>query len=80
VKQASLPILPAQKYYLKIYSSTRHKMPLPLTKNALRFIDLFCGIGWFRIAAQIACHERNLEPLCVFSSDIDPDAQTTYIF
>ena len=36
------------------------------------FIDLFCGIGGFRIALQ------NLGGKCVFSSDIDPKAQETY--
>ena len=44
----------------------------------LRFIDLFCGIGGFRVAADRACAARGIEAECVFSSDIDPDAQTTY--
>ena len=44
----------------------------------LRFIDLFCGIGGFRIAAQQACRESQVEAHCLFSSDIDPDAQTVY--
>ncbi|HIK08196.1 MAG TPA: DNA (cytosine-5-)-methyltransferase [Trichormus sp. M33_DOE_039] len=47
-------------------------------KAALKFLDLFCGIGGFRIAAEMVCQERNLEPVCVFSSDIDPDAQKAY--
>ncbi|MEA5566171.1 DNA (cytosine-5-)-methyltransferase [Anabaena sp. UHCC 0399] len=47
-------------------------------KTALKFLDLFCGIGGFRIAAEIVCQERNFEPVCVFSSDIDPDAQKAY--
>ncbi|MCP5173537.1 MAG: DNA (cytosine-5-)-methyltransferase [Moraxellaceae bacterium] len=46
--------------------------------KTLRFIDLFCGIGGFRIAADIACRERQLSAHCVFSSDIDPDAQHAY--
>jgi DNA (cytosine-5)-methyltransferase 1 len=46
--------------------------------NELKFIDLFCGIGGFRIAAQAICEEHGLTPRCVFSSDIDPDAQTAY--
>ena len=45
---------------------------------SLKFIDLFCGIGGFRVAANTICEELNLEPDCVFSSDIDPDAQRTY--
>ncbi|APB33844.1 modification methylase NgoBI [Gloeomargarita lithophora Alchichica-D10] len=46
--------------------------------RTLKFCDLFCGIGGFRLAAQIAGKLFNLEPLCVFSSDIDPDAQKIY--
>ena len=37
-----------------------------------KFIDLFCGIGGFRLALE----ERGLE--CVFSSDIDEDARKAY--
>ena len=44
----------------------------------LRFIDLFCGIGGFRLAMDEACRENNLIPDCVFSSDIDPSCQVTY--
>lgn len=45
---------------------------MDLNKKKLKFIDLFCGIGGFRFAA-----ERNgLE--CVFSCDIDPFARKTY--
>lgn len=53
-------------------------MPIVENKKSLKFIDLFCGIGGFRIAAEMACSERNIKPICVFSSDIDPDAQRTY--
>ena len=38
----------------------------------LKFIDLFCGIGGFRVALE----KKGLE--CVFSSDIDPNAQKAY--
>jgi len=38
----------------------------------LRFIDLFCGIGGFRVAAE------SFSLKCVFSSDIDVDACRTY--
>jgi DNA (cytosine-5)-methyltransferase 1 len=42
------------------------------TRQPLRFIDLFCGIGGFRIAfEQIGCE-------CVFSSDWDRFSQKTY--
>lgn len=40
--------------------------------QALRFIDLFCGIGGFRIAFERAGGR------CVFSSDWNPQAQITY--
>lgn len=44
----------------------------------IRFIDLFCGIGGFRVAIDQACIENNLIPDCVFSSDIDPYCQESY--
>lgn len=44
----------------------------------LRFIDLFCGIGGFRVAAEQVCNENKIKATCVFSSDIDPDARTVY--
>ncbi len=44
----------------------------------LRFIDLFCGIGGFRIAFEEACEENGLAAECVFSSDIDKFAQDSY--
>jgi DNA (cytosine-5)-methyltransferase 1 len=49
-----------------------------MQKNTLKFLDLFCGIGGFRIAAQMICQEFNIQPLCVFSSDIDTDVQKIY--
>ena len=42
------------------------------TRARFRFIDLFAGIGGFRIAMQ------NLGGRCVFSSEWDTDAQKTY--
>jgi len=44
----------------------------------LRFIDLFCGIGGFRVAMDQACNENNIIPDCVFSSDIDKHCQDSY--
>lgn len=44
----------------------------------LKFIDLFCGIGGFRIAMDEACKENDIIPECVFSSDIDPYCQDSY--
>ncbi|MEO6520191.1 MAG: DNA (cytosine-5-)-methyltransferase [Mucilaginibacter sp.] len=44
----------------------------------IKFIDLFCGIGGFRIAMDEACRENNIIPECVFSSDIDKHCQDSY--
>jgi DNA (cytosine-5)-methyltransferase 1 len=50
-----------------------HKIPFPTPKKAtFKFIDLFAGIGGFRIAMQ------NLGGECVFTSEIDKHAQKTY--
>lgn len=46
--------------------------------QTLRFVDLFCGIGGFRVAAERLCAARGMHPSCVFSSDHDPDAQAAY--
>ena len=43
-----------------------------MSKKNLRGIDLFCGIGGFRLAME-TCHVN-----CVFSSDIDKFARQTY--
>ncbi len=47
-------------------------------REKLKFIDLFCGIGGFRVAFEEACEENDLQPECVFSSDIDKYAQESY--
>ena len=49
-----------------------------MTQAHLKFIDLFCGIGGFRIAAEQICNEKHIAPVCEFSSDIDSDAQRAY--
>jgi DNA (cytosine-5)-methyltransferase 1 len=49
-----------------------------VSMEKVKFIDLFCGIGGFRTAMDQACHENNLIPECVFSSDIDPFCQDSY--
>lgn len=46
--------------------------------ETIKFIDLFCGIGGFRIAMDEACKENNIIPSCVFSSDIDKYCQDSY--
>lgn len=47
-------------------------------REKLKFIDLFCGIGGFRVAFEEACEENDVQPECVFSSDIDKYAQESY--
>lgn len=47
-------------------------------REKLKFIDLFCGIGGFRIAFEEACEENDIQADCVFSSDIDKYAQESY--
>ncbi len=44
----------------------------------IKYIDLFCGIGGFRIAMEQACIENELIPECTFSSDIDKHCQDSY--
>lgn len=49
-------------------------VPFPAPKNpTFTFIDLFAGIGGFRIAMQ------NLGGKCVYSSEFDAKAQETYL-
>jgi DNA (cytosine-5)-methyltransferase 1 len=54
------------------------KIDAGLLPDPLRFVDLFCGIGGFHAAAEIAGKELGIETACVFASDIDPDAQAAY--
>ena len=44
----------------------------------LNYIDLFCGIGGFRYAMEQACANEDIACDCVFSSDINTDAQDAY--
>lgn len=46
--------------------------------KGIKYIDLFCGIGGFRIALQQALQDTNSTPNCVFSSDIDKYCQISY--
>lgn len=52
---------------------TKNKTPKPI-----RIVDLFCGIGGFRIAAENAARLLNIDTKCVFSSDIDKVCQDVY--
>ncbi len=48
-------------------------VPFPTPENySFKFIDLFAGIGGFRVAMQ------NLGGKCVFTSEWDKEAQKTY--
>nr|NCR20192.1 DNA (cytosine-5-)-methyltransferase [Microcystis aeruginosa LL13-03]NCR47096.1 DNA (cytosine-5-)-methyltransferase [Microcystis aeruginosa SX13-01]NCR69519.1 DNA (cytosine-5-)-methyltransferase [Microcystis aeruginosa LL11-07]NCS18424.1 DNA (cytosine-5-)-methyltransferase [Microcystis aeruginosa G13-12]NCT54141.1 DNA (cytosine-5-)-methyltransferase [Microcystis aeruginosa G13-03] len=53
-------------------------MNLLKDKQKIRFIDLFCGLGGFRVAIEQVCRQQHLESDCVFSCDIDKDAQAIY--
>jgi len=44
----------------------------------LRYIDLFCGLGGFRVALDQVCQKLNLTSQCVFSSDLNEKVQDTY--
>jgi DNA (cytosine-5)-methyltransferase 1 len=67
---------PIAKYLDNIYPdslSLKWDVPFPPPKEKkFAFIDLFCGIGGFRVAMQ------NLGGHCLFSSDIDPHAKLVY--
>ncbi len=44
----------------------------------IRYIDLFAGIGGFRIAAERVFAKHGVASKCVFTSEIDPHAQKAY--
>jgi DNA (cytosine-5)-methyltransferase 1 len=44
----------------------------------MNYIDLFCGMGGFRIAVENVFRRYNIIGKCVFSSDIDRDSKTIY--
>lgn len=45
---------------------------------SVKFIDLFCGLGGFRVALEKAGRDLEFDSECVFSSDIDPFVQKIY--
>jgi DNA (cytosine-5)-methyltransferase 1 len=51
---------------------------IALSGKVVRFIDLFCGIGGFRIAVEGVAQQRGLAAQCVLSSDIDARCQKAY--
>ncbi len=44
----------------------------------IRYVDVFCGIGGFRYAAENVFKKSNIPSRCVFSSDIDKYAKQSY--
>jgi len=46
--------------------------------DAIRFVDLFCGIGGFRLAMENAARKTGIKTKCVFSCDIDRACQEVY--
>jgi hypothetical protein len=59
-------------------SFSQPSMSLIKDSQKIRFIDLFCGLGGFRVAIEQVCRQQNLDSDCVFSCDIDKDAQAIY--
>ena len=46
--------------------------------HRVRYIDLFCGIGGFRLAIEAAAGQCQVDCECVFSCDIDRECQKAY--
>ncbi|MDQ6630670.1 MAG: DNA (cytosine-5-)-methyltransferase [Verrucomicrobiota bacterium] len=49
-----------------------------MPSKSIKFVDLFCGIGGFRLAVDDLARENNLTANCVLSSDIDSECQNAY--
>lgn len=69
--------------YSENYMLFKEQLNQKSSNLQLKYIDLFCGIGGFRIAVELACsqykiQDKKIEPICVFSSDIDAHAQKNY--
>lgn len=65
--------VPMDKLFIDLSLSGKTVYPSPI-----RFIDLFCGIGGFRYASDLAFRNLGVTGKCVFSSDIDKYAQESY--
>lgn len=50
----------------------------PIEIMKIRFIDLFAGMGGFRLAFEQAATHLNINTKCVFSSEIKPHALAVY--
>lgn len=50
-----------------------------MTERTIRYVDLFAGIGGFRVATEnVSDNNENLDTQCVFSSEIKESAIETY--
>jgi len=49
-----------------------------MAEDALRFIDLFSGIGGIRLGFERACRDARLQSRCVYTADIDAHACEIY--
>jgi DNA (cytosine-5)-methyltransferase 1 len=49
-----------------------------MAEDALRFIDLFSGIGGIRLGLERACRDARLQSRCVYTADIDEHACEIY--
>jgi len=66
-KKVKISDIPGKEEFNKVL-----KVPFPNKDSKFTFIDLFAGIGGFRLAMQ------NLGGKCVFSSEWDDGAKQTY--
>lgn len=71
--QEKITVAAAEKLLLRLQAAYQPSAPFPEPpKPAFTFIDLFAGIGGFRVAMQ------DLGGKCVFTSEWDKQAQKTY--
>lgn len=71
-KKSSVANEPAVSYQCKLFKEIEEPTFKAHQNIKFSFIDLFAGIGGFRLAMQ------NLGGKCIFSSEWDKDAQKTY--
>lgn len=65
---------PLEPYNLKLFNDVYSAPFKPVSKPSFTFIDLFAGIGGFRIAMQ------NCGGECIYSSEWDENAKQTYYY
>ena len=65
-----------EKANINIYNSM--ELQMKNNKKDIRYVDLFCGIGGFRYAAQDVFSNHGIQAKCVMSSDIDQYAREAY--